>query len=321
MVRRVRDATGDSVEAIAAQLGLPRATFYRWEERARDGRLEDRLVVPHHTVPAPTPAEVAAVREYALAHPLIGYKRMCWQMVDADVVYLLPYQVYEILRAADLIRRREMVIADPLHRPAAPDHSDQVWHVDLMYLYIRPRWYYLVDILDGYSRFLVHWSLNFTMTADTVTLTAQEAVERLDVRRPGEPHIVHDNGSQFLGKDWRDFVTGSGITDIRTRIAHPESNGRLERLHRTHRAEGLIQEEIDDYYQALDAMAGWVQYYNYQRPHSALQYLRPADYYRGDPAACLAARARKLAQATQDRGAYWGNITRRAGNSEGGVVE
>ena len=317
----MKDATGDSVEDTVAQLGLPRATFYRWEERAQQGRLEDRRVVPHHSVPAPTPGEVAAVREYALGHPLTGYKRLCWLMVDADVAYLRPYQVYDILSAQGLIRRREMVIADPLHRPAAPDHPDQVWHIDLMYLYIRPRWYYLVDILDGYSRFLVHWSLNLTMTADTVTLTAQEAVERLDRRRPGEPQIVHDNGSQFLSKDWRDFVTGTGITDIRTRIAHPQSNGRVESLHRTHRAEGLIEEELDDYYQALDAMAGWGRYYNYDRPHSALQYLRPADYYRGDPAACLVARTRKLAQATEERRSYWGNPARTAGNHEGGVVE
>lgn len=317
----MKEATGDSIEDTVAQLGLPRATFYRWAERAQEGCLEDRRVVPHQSVPVPTPGEVAAVRGYALAHPLIGYKRMCWQMVDADVAYLRPYQVYDILGAQGLIRRREMVIADPFHRPAAPDHPDQVWHIDLMYLYIRPRWYYLVDILDGYSRFLVHWSLNLTMTADTVTLTAQEAVERLGSRRAGEPHIVHDNGSQFLSKDWRDFVSGTGITDIRTRIAHPQSNGRVERLHRTHRAEGLIEEELDDYYQALDAMTGWGRYYNYERPHSALQYLRPADYYRGDPAACLAARASKLAQATQDRCSYWGNAARAAGNTEGGVVE
>lgn len=138
------------------------------------------------------------------------------------------------------------------------------------------RWYYLVDILDGYSRFLVHWSLNLTMLADTVTLTVQEALERLTDRRSGEPRLVHDHGSQFLSAEWRAFIEGSGVTDIKTRVAHPESNGRLERLHRTHREEGLTEETLEAYHHALEAMTSWADYYNHRRPHTALKYLCPA---------------------------------------------
>ncbi len=99
----------------------------------------------------------------------------------------------------------------------------------------RLRWYYLVDIIDGYSRFMVNWSLNLTMESETVTMTVQKALEKLENRKKGEPRIVHDNGSQFTSHEWRNFVKGAGMTDIKTRIAHPESNGRVERLHRTHR--------------------------------------------------------------------------------------
>ncbi len=66
-------------------------------------------------------------------------------------------------------------------------------------------------------------------------------------------------------------------------IVHPESNGKLERLHRTHREEGLTEEALTGYYTALDAMESWDKNYNYKRPHSAIRYLVPADYYRGDP--------------------------------------
>ena len=192
-----------------------------------------------------------------------------------------------------------------MKRPAEPDHPDQVWHIDLMYLYIRPRWYYLVDILDGYSRFLVHWSLNLTMLANTVTATVQEALEQLPERRPGEPRLVHDHGSQFLSVEWRRFVEAAGVTDIRTRVAHPESNGRVERLHRTQREEGLTEDDLTSYYRALDGMTRWSHYYNYRRSHSALKYLRPVDYYRGDPAARLAEREQKLVQALEARQSYW----------------
>lgn len=174
-----------------------------------------------------------------------------------------------------------------------------------MYLYIRPRWYYLVDILDGYSRYLVHWKLNRTMQADLVMLAVQEALDTLPSRRPGEPQLVHDHGSQFISREWRTFVTLAGVGDIRTRVAHPESNGRLERLHRTHREEGLIGEDLTVYAQGVAALTRWQDYYNHRRPHSALRYLRPVDYYRGDPEARLAERRQKLQHALVARQTYW----------------
>lgn len=304
-MRQAQERTGQCVDEILVQLGLPPATYYRWQGRAQEGCLADRVVVPHRQAFPPTPQEVAAVCGFGLAHTQMGYKRLTWQMVDEDVAYLRSYQVYHILKEHDLLCRRHVPQSEPLKRPPEPDHPDQVWHIDLMYLYIPPRWYYLVDILDGYSRFLVHWSLNLTMHADTVTLTVQEALDGLPQRPPGEPKLVHDRGSQFLSAEWRAFVQAAGVTDIKTRVAHPQSNGRLERLHRTHREEGLTGEALSDYYRALEAMAGWSRYYNYERPHSALKYLCPVDYYRGDPEARLAEREGKLVQAAEARKAYW----------------
>lgn len=310
-VHQAQERTGQPVAQILAHLGLPSATYYRWQARREEDCLADQVVVPRRQALFPTLEEVAAMCDFALAHPKMGYKRLAWQMVDEDVAYLRPYQVYGILKEHDLLCRRGAPNSDALKRPPEPDHPDQVWHIDLMYMYIPPRWYYLVDILDGYSRFLVHWSLNLTMLADTVTLTVQEALDRLPERRPGEPKLVHDHGGQFLSAEWRAFIAGAGVTDIKTRVAHPESNGRLERLHRTHREEGLTEEALDTYYRALDAMASWSDYYNYQRPHSALKYLCPVDYYRGDPEARLAERERKLVQAAEARKTYWqvyGNV-------------
>lgn len=181
-----------------------------------------------------------AVRSYALEYPQIGYKRLTWQMVDDDVAYLNvgpptageqePYRVYEILKERGLLRWGKNGAPETLNRPPEPDHPDEVWHVDLMYLYISPRWYYLVDIIDGYSRFMVNWSLNLTMESETVTMTVQDALEKLENRRKvprSRRPDIHDHGSQFMSHEWHNFVKGSGITDIKTRIAHPESNGRL----------------------------------------------------------------------------------------------
>jgi transposase InsO family protein len=249
---------------------------------------------------------VLAVRRFALRHPALGYKRLTWLMVARGIAYLYPYQVCDILRAVDLLAPRARRNPGLLARPEPPERPDQVWHLDLMYLRIGARWFYLVDILDGYSRYLVHWTLNPTMHAETVTLTVQEALEKLEGQRPaGEPQLVHDHGSQFLSAEWKGFVSAVGSRDIPTRVAHPESNGKLERLHRTHREEGLTEEDLETYHGGLRAMTRWTEYYNDERPHSALKYLPPAVYYRGDPQAELQKREQRLAAGLAARRVYW----------------
>jgi len=304
-IERVKEMVGAPVEVILDHLGIPPATYYRWHQRASTGSLADRTSPFQRITWPPIPQEIESLRDYALEYPKIGYKRLTWQMIDDDVAYLKAYQVYEILKEHGLLCWGKNGAPETLNRPPEPDHPDEVWHVDLMYLYIHPRWYYLVDIIDGYSRFLVNWSLNLTMESETVTMTVQEALDKLGDRIEGEPRIIHDHGSQFISHEWRDFVKGTGITDIKTRVAHPESNGKLERLHRTHREEGLTEEALTGYYAALDAMERWDEYYNYRRPHSAIKYLVPADYYRGNPDDRIAERREKLVQAVEMRQAYW----------------
>ena len=304
-VSEAQERARTPVNAILKHLGIPRATYYRWQRRALSGSLADITAASQRRACPPIPQEINSVCDYALEYPQMGYKRLTWQMVDNDVAYLKPYQVYEILSERSLLCGTKDSGSETLNRPPEPDHPDEVWHVDLMYLYIAPRWYYLVDIIDGYSRFMVNWSLNLTMESETVTITVQDAQEKLGNRRKGEPRVVHDHGSQFISHEWRSFVKGAGITDIKTRIAHPESNGRLERLHRTHREEGLTEEALTGYYAALDAMERWDEYYNYRRPHSAIKYLVPADYYRGDPDSRIAERKEKLVHAVEMRQPYW----------------
>lgn len=294
--------SGLDLETVLRGLGLPPRSFRRWK------RLLEAPVPARRGRPAgvaPTPAEVLAVCQFARRHPAMGYKRLTWLMVEKGIAYLRPYQVLEILRNAELLRQQPRSGPVALKRPAPPERPDQVWHLDLMYLRLGTRWFYLVDILDGYSRYLVHWSLNPTMLANTVTLTVQEALDALPHRRDGEPHLIHDSGSQFVSAEWKGFVAAVGTRDIRTRIAHPQSNGKVERLHRTHREEGLAGAELEDYYAGVAALERWSRYYNEERPHSALNYFAPQVYYRGDPEAHQTERERRLAAGAVARQAYW----------------
>lgn len=294
-----------SLARICAQLGLPWATVHRWRTRQRVGQLSDALVLPRKQALPPAPGEVAAVRSYAQLHPLLGYKRLAWVMVDENVAYLRPWMVHQVLRQAGLLGRRRPA-PEGLRRPAAADHPDQRWHTDLMTLHFAGRWFWLVDVLDAYSRYLVHCEVLLTARADVVQLAVQRALESLEarLRAEGEPEIVHDRGPQFLAHEWVAFVGASGMTDVRTMAYHPQSNGLDERFHRTFREEVSI-EPHDALYQVQKRVADYQRYYNDWRPHTALHYLRPVDYYRGDPEARLAERQDKLRRAAQARRLYW----------------
>jgi len=91
------------------------------------------------------------------------------------------------------------------------------------------------------------------------------------------------------------------LEEIPIRVRHPESNGRIKRYHHSVRDEAFGDRETEDFYQAKDLLGQWVNYYDNERLHSALNYLRPVDYYRGNPDALLAERKRKLREATNRR--------------------
>lgn len=307
-VAQARAQTALPLGRILAQLGLDADTYHRWRAREEEGVPHGRARRPARLL-VPTPQEYEAVCRCALQHPTMGYKRLTALFADHHQVCLPAYQVLEILREANLLVRKPSAAATALRRPAPPERPDEVWHIDLMYVQVGGRWCYLVDIVDGYSRYLVQWTLNWTMLAETVVNTVQGAVERLDQqRRPrpeGEPRIVHDSGSQFVSGEWKRYLSYVGATGIRTRVAHPESNGRVERLHRTHREEALLGDALADYRTAVAAMERWEAYYNWKRPHSALHYLTPGTYYRGDPEVTLRLRAERMVQAREQRQAYW----------------
>lgn len=287
VVARTRERTGWTLRRILHQLGLSKARYREWTKRQARAALADRPPVAalEHGVLV---EEKEAVIEYALAHPKDGYRRLAWQMVDADIAYVSPSSVYRILDERDLLARwkRSPSSGTP---PAKPSRPHERWHTDLMYLRIADSWYFLVTVLDAYSRYVVHWELLTTMTAADVRLVIQEALERTGAK----PELISDNGSQFTAAEFKDLVRRFAFAHIRIRWYHPESNGTIERFHRSTR-EALAGQDLRNLARARDLIAAWVRHYNAERLHAALGYLPPAEFYRGNPAARFAERRAKL---------------------------
>jgi len=284
---------------ILRDLGVSKASYYRY---LRDPVLRNRT--RRKKAPPLTPFEKQAVIELAHRHPLTGYKSLTYLMQNDHIVGVRAHQTYRVLQEESLLGPRTIVGPLTLKKPQSPQGPNLVWHIDLMYVWLSGRWFYLVDILDAYSRYLVHWTLNRTMQTYTVSQTVQEALERWNCIGKA-PAMVHDNGTQFLSKDWRDFASHHGMPSIRTRVAHPQSNGLIERVHRTHRSQALAATDEWSYDYAQEAIAAWVDVYNNARPHHSLCGLPPAVYHLGEPDAAMAQREHFVQAAAQARANYW----------------
>jgi len=170
--------------------------------------------------------------------------------------------------------------------------------VDVSYLNIAGTFYFLCSILDGYSRFIVHWEIRDKMEEIDVETILQRAREKFPTERP---RIITDNGPQFIAKDFKEFIRIAGMTHVRTSPYYPQSNGKIERWHKTLKGECIrvkVPLSLDD---ARRLVTDYVAHYNEVRLNSAIGYVTPKDRLDGRDQEIFAQRDRKLAEARERR--------------------
>jgi transposase InsO family protein len=242
--------------------------------------------------------EKQAIVNYHRQHPQEGYRRLTYMMLDADVVAVSPATVYRVLSQAGLLGRRW---AKPSRKGTGfvqPLRPHEHWHIDISYLNIAGTFYFLISVLDGYSRFIVHQEIREKMLEDDVELVVQRAKEKFPQEHP---RIISDNGAQFIARDFKELIRLLGMTHVRTSPGYPQSNGKLERWHGTIKSECIrpgTPLSLDD---ARRLVARWVEHYNQVRLHSALGYITPADKLAGRETAIFAERDRKLETSRERR--------------------
>jgi putative transposase len=239
-----------------------------------------------------------AILEFHAGHPTEGYRRLAFMMLDADVVAVSPSSVYRVLRDAGVIKAHKSKPSKKGTGFQQPLAAHQHWHVDISYLNVAGTFFYLCSLLDGYSRYIVHWELRESMTEAEVETIIQRARERF----PGErPRIISDNGPQFIAKDFKEFIRICEMTHVRTSPYYPQSNGKIERWHKTLKGECIRVKTPLSREDARRLIEEFVAHYNDVRLHSAIGYVAPADKLAGRDRAILVERDRKLDEARQRR--------------------
>ena len=242
--------------------------------------------------------EKEAMVDYHRRHPLEGYRRLTFMMLDEDVVAVSPSSVYRVLKTAGCLDRRNVSPSKKGTGFVQPTRPHEHWHIDISYLNLGGTFYYLCSLLDGYSRFIVHWEIRESMTELDVETILQRAREKF----PGQtPRIISDNGPQFIAKDFKQFIRLCGMTHVRTSPYYPQSNGKKERWYKSLKQECIRPAAIEALDDARRRVAQYVEHYNHARLHSAIAYVTPADKLNGLEEVIFAECDRKLEAARQQR--------------------
>jgi transposase InsO family protein len=277
------------------RLGVARSKFDRWSRRLGTPNRHNGRIPRDFWLEDWEKAKIIAFHDL---YPLEGYRRLAYMMLDADIVAVSPSSVYRVLKAAGKLARRAGAPSRKGTGFDQPLRAHEHWHVDVSYINVAGTFFYLCSLLDGYSRFIVHWELRESMTEAEIETIIQRARERF----PGErPRIISDNGPQFIAKDFKEFIRICGMTHVKTSPYYPQSNGKIERWHKTLEGECIRVKTPLSLEDARRLVAEFVEHYNTVRLHSAVGYVTPADKLAGRAEAIWAARRQKLAAADARR--------------------
>jgi len=294
-VRYWKERTEIPAKQLLRWIGVPQGTFYKWTGRYGKANEHNGWIPRDHWLEG---WEKHAIIQFHHQRPLAGYRRLTYMMLDADVVAVSPSSVYRVLKEAGLMERWNRSPSGKgkgFDQPKSP-HSH--WHIDIAYLNICGTFYHLISVLDGYSRSIVHWEIRESMKELDVEIVLQRAREEYP---DATPRIISDNGPQFVAKEFKHFIRISGMTHVRTSPYYPQSNGKLERYHRTVKSECIRPGTPLCLEDARRIVADFVLRYNEERLHSSIGYVTPLDKLLGRDEAIFAERDRKLEAAREER--------------------
>lgn len=298
-VKKWQAKTEYDVSRFINWLAISRSKYYSWVGRYGQENQHNGCQPKTHWL---TDGEKAATINYYADHRQTGYRRLAYMMLDEDVVAVSPSSVYRVLSEAGLLRLGAGRASSKGQGFDQPQQPHQHWHIDIAYLNVGGTFYYLCSLLDGYSRFIVHWEIRPAMTEGDVEIVIQRAREAFP---QAKPRVISDNGPQFIARDFKQFIRLCQMQHVRTSPYYPQSNGKLERWHQTLKQECIRPGTPLSLADARRIVAVFINQYNYHRLHSAIGYITPADKLRGREIEIFAERGRKLAKARQQRKLFW----------------
>ncbi len=306
-ILRLVESSGLSIARTLKRLDIAEPTYYRWKRRFKAegfGGLQDRSPVKGLVWNKLLQSERDKILELALLYPQWSSREVACHIVDNCGFTVSESTVYRLLKKQGWVKPLEVKTF-----PASAEFTvktrvpNQLWQTDATYLLVKGwGWYYLISVLDDFSRKILAWRLQTSMDADAFSEVVEEACEFTGVSAPHvehKPMLLSDRGSALISGAFGQYLEAKGIGHILASPYHPQTNGKIERYHRSTKEQvNLVVWESPEQLRA--ELKKFIEFYNSRRYHEALGNVSPDDVYYGRRETILAKRL-KLKHKTLQR--------------------
>jgi len=307
-ILKIVDSSALPRSKALAQLRLPRSTYYRWLQSLAAGRLEDRkggAPIPWNKI---RPEEEAKIMAETRASPDLSCRQLSCTLIDSGRMYISESTIYRILKREGLIKPAEIIgfkAGKEYHRKTK--QPNELWASDCCHLrVVNWGWYYLETVMDDFSRFILSWELKTDMSGGSLEDVVQQAVDftgMTDVPVEDRTVLLSDNGAGYISQQFNQYLRLVGIRHITASPFHPQTNGKVERYHRTIKGE-INQVPYDMPSELKAAIKAFIEYYNYRRYHEGLGNVTPWDVYTGRHLEVIQRRKEVKSKTLQERRDY-----------------
>jgi transposase InsO family protein len=310
-ILRLVESSPFTLRETLDRLDVPTSTYYRWRKQFRQqgtGGLRDRSSFKGRVWNELLPEEREKILEVADQEPEWSPREVACHITDRHGFSVSETTVYRILKRVGLVKPREVKTF-----PAGPEYTvktkrpNQMWQTDATYMLVKNwGWYYLISVLDDFSRRILAWRLQSFQDADAFSEVVERAYEATGIAQVAlveRPLLLSDNGPALISRPFGDYLEAKGLGHILASPYHPQTNGKIERYHRSckERVNLVVWETPGQLEQAIDR---FITYYNTERYHEALGNITPDDVYFGRKESILARRARLKEQTFARRKQY-----------------
>ncbi len=277
-----------SVRQTLVRLDIHKSTFYNWLKRYQeygiDG-LEDKKSAPQSVWNMVCEKHRDAIVDLALDKPELSPRELAVNYTDNQHYFVSESTVYRLLKEHGLITSPAYILMEASDKFQTPTtRVNEMWQTDFTYFKIIGwGWYYLSTVLDDYSRYIIAWRLCTSMSASDVSDTLDDALSFTgldEVKINHKPRLLSDNGPCYTSGELAGYLEENGLSHTRGRPYHPQTQGKIERWHRSMKNQILL----NNYYlpcELQEHLQKFVSYYNHERYHEALNNLTPADVFYG----------------------------------------
>lgn len=279
------EESGFKITKALERLDISRSTYYRWRSKYRrygTTGLKDKRSAPATQWNAITLEEENTILKLSTLHPELSSRELSYLITDKEEFTISESTVYRVLKKKGLIRESK-IESFPAQKEyhSKPRYVNEQWQTDATYLHVQGwGWYYLISVLDDYSRKIISWKLQKSMTGEDFVEVLEEACLKIKVEKSKMPNLVSDRGPALVSNDLANYLEQKGIYHILASPYHPQTNGKIERYHKSLKEK--VKLYVYDCPNELKKEIGvFISNYNKYRYHESLGNVSPDDVFYG----------------------------------------